>query len=101
MAHTLTRTCCRHSRRRHGNRHPNYLGEISLWLGLAVAVIGAIPNPSVAQALLCLVSPVWSGFFLFFTSLMLLEKRGEKRWGEDKGFQAYRNRTPILFPIHL
>ena len=36
---------------------------------------------------LCLVSPAWSFLFLLFTSLMLLEKRCDARWGHLKGYQ--------------
>ena len=46
--------------------------------------MGGAPAAAAAPAtvLLCLVSPAWSFFFLFFTSLMLLEKRGDKKWGK-------------------
>ena len=86
------------------SRHPNYLGEHICWLGLAVAVIGAMKSPLNAnrnQALLCLVSPVWSVFFLFFTSLMLLEKRANAKWGKERDYAEYKQRVPILLPFHL
>jgi hypothetical protein len=29
---------------------------------------------------------------------MLLEKRADKKWGEDPKYQAYKLRVPVLFP---
>ena len=31
----------------------------------------------------------------------LLERRGLKKWGDDPGYQAYLERTPVLFPRTL
>jgi hypothetical protein len=45
------------------------------------------------------VSPLWSFFFLFFTSLMLLEKGGDKKWGHLKAYQEHKASTPVLFPL--
>jgi hypothetical protein len=47
---------------------------------------------------LCLVTPLWSLLFLTFTSLMLLEKAADKKWGRLKAYKAYKQRTPVLFP---
>ena len=88
------------------SRHPNYLGEIINWVGLAIASIGALEeknNPSVSMYIfmMCLVSPIWSVFFLFFTSLMLLEKRGNEKWRASSSYVEYKKKTPILFPVHI
>ena len=42
-----------------------------------------------------------SFFFLVFTSLMLLEKRAEKKWGKQKKWQIYKRKTPVLCPLRL
>ena len=53
------------------------------------------PRP---RALAPQVTPLWSLFFLVFTSLMLLEKRADRKWGGDPEYEAYKRRTPVLFP---
>ena len=86
------------------SRHPNYLGENICWLGLALASVGALKSPfshDLSEALLCIVSPVWSIFFLFFTSLMLLEKRANEKWGKQRDYFRYKERVPILLPFQL
>ena len=78
------------------SRHPNYCGEITVWAGLAVisAAGGGARSAAVAA-----ISPMWSCFFLVFTSLMLLEKRSDAKWGHLEAYRAYRARTPVLFPF--
>jgi steroid 5-alpha reductase family enzyme len=92
------------------SRHPNYLAEISVWIGISTACIGALHDPwSKMESLLCIISPVWSLFFLFFTSLMLLEKKADLKWGrsssaaeaEKNDYADYKKRVPILFPFHI
>ena len=88
------------------SRHPNYLGEIINWCGLAIASVGALDGAdnyatSASLAAMCFVSPMWSCFFLFFTSLMLLEKRGNVKWKNSTVYASYKKKTPILFPVHI
>lgn len=93
------------------SRHPNYLGEIACWLGLGIASVGALHSPADSPALVALaaVSPIWSLLFLFFTSLMLLEKKGNNLWGKGSKasaatqaeYEAFKERVPILFPVHV
>jgi steroid 5-alpha reductase family enzyme len=93
-------------------RHPNYLGEILVWCGIAIASVGSLKNPFACcrfHSYLCMVSPLWSVFFLFFTSLMLLEKRANLKWGDESSSSAvvkadyaeYKRAVPILLPFHL
>lgn len=84
------------------SRHPNYLGEIMVWTGLALAcAVLLLDSGNVSAAVLTVVSPVWSAFFLFFTSLMLLEKRMDKRYRATSGYEQYKGTVPILFPVHI
>jgi len=76
------------------SRHPNYVGEVVLWAGLSIVCANGCITTK--DALLCFVSPVWSFFFLFFTSLMLLEKRADAKWGGNKAYEAYKARTPVF-----
>ena len=75
------------------SRHPHH-GEVQLWLG--IAIVAAAGAPSFAAALIGLVSPAWSAFFLVFTSLMLLEKRLDARFGGNPEYEAYKQRTSVL-----
>lgn len=75
------------------SRHPNYFGEILLWLGIAVA---AFPVLSGWQYL-TLVSPAFVYLLLTQVSgVKMLEARGLRRWGDDEAYQAYLKQTPPL-----
>ena len=77
-------------------RHPNYFGENVLWLG--VAIIAMSGEPSFHGVCVCLVTPLWSFVFLLFTSLMLLEKRADQKWGTNTKYLQYKARTPVWLP---
>lgn len=79
------------------SRHPNYCGEITVWIGLSLLCVNDniyLPN----GRFLCILSPIWSACFLFFTSLMLLEKRGDSKWDDNPEYIKYKAKTPVLFP---
>lgn len=77
------------------SQHPNYLGEILLWLGVAIAAFPALAG----AALLTLVSPVFVYILLTrISGIPLLDYRARKLWGEDAAYQEYVARTPKLFP---
>lgn len=77
------------------SRHPNYLGEIVLWIGIAV-----ISLPELAGwSLLTLISPFFVAVLLVAISgIPLLEERARRKWGGDPDFESYITRTPRLFP---
>ena len=77
------------------SRHPNYFGEIVLWIGIAII---SLPLLSGWQ-FLTLVSPVFVYFLLTkISGLPFLEDKAEKKWGGDKDYLEYKNNTPILVP---
>jgi len=77
------------------SRHPNYFGEIMLWCGIALL---ALPTFSGWQWV-TLVSPVFVYVLLTRVSgVPLLERKSDKRWGENPQYQAYKARTPVLIP---
>lgn len=77
------------------SRHPNYFGEILVWIGVAIV---ALP---VAQGWqwVTVVSPVFVVLLLTRVSgIPLLEKRADARWGDEPAYREYKTRTPVLVP---
>ena len=79
----------------HYCRHPNYLGEIVLWAGIAV-----MATPFIAGwQWVVLVSPLFVFVLLTKVSgIPTLALRGQKRWGNDPAYQQYLRNTPPLIP---
>jgi steroid 5-alpha reductase family enzyme len=76
------------------SRHPNYFGEITLWLGIALIALPALAG----WQYLTLISPVFVYLLLTRVSgIPLLEARAEKNWSGEPEYRAYRDRTPVLF----
>ena len=77
------------------SRHPNYFGEITLWVGVAVVSFPAM----VGWGYVGLVSPVFVFALIRYVSgVPMLEAKAEKRWGDDPRWRAYRSGTPLLVP---
>ena len=77
------------------SRHPNYFGEIVLWIGVAIIAIPVLRG----WQWVSLVSPVF--VFLLITRVSgvpLLEKRSDEKWGGQEDYEAYKKRTPVLIP---
>ena len=80
------------------SRHPNYVGEIVLWLGVFVACVPilAVTSP---WAWVGVLSPLFIMLLLTRVSgIPLLEAAADKRWGQDADYQAYKKNTPVLWP---
>lgn len=77
------------------SRHPNYFGEILLWIGVAI-----VAAPSLAGwQWLTIASPVFVVLLLTRVSgIPLLERQGRQRWGDDPAYRAYLASTPTLIP---
>lgn len=76
-------------------RHPNYCGEIMLWVGIAVLALPVLEG----WRLIGLLSPVFVGYLLIRVSgIPLLEIAAEKKWGGRDDYQNYKTTTPRLFP---
>ena len=77
------------------SRHPNYFGEIILWVGLTLVALPVLQG----WQLVTLISPVFVILLLTRVSgVPLLEKKADDKWGEDADYQAYKRNTPALIP---
>ncbi len=77
------------------SRHPNYFGEITLWIGMAVLALPILSG----WRWVMLISPVFVIVLLTrISGIPLLEARGAKRWGDDPDYRAYVERTSVLVP---
>ncbi|KAM9865623.1 hypothetical protein ACIFOC_01245 [Leucobacter aridicollis] len=77
------------------SRHPNYFGEIVLWIGVLVIAAPVLQE----WQWIALLSPVFVVVLLTRVSgIPLLEAKAKRKWGDDPEYQAYRARTPQLLP---
>jgi len=77
------------------SRHPNYFGEITLWVGVALIAVPVLHGWQWAT----LISPVF--VFLLITRVSgvpMLEKKADTKWGGQPDYEAYKKRTPVLVP---
>ena len=78
------------------SRHPNYFGEITLWLGIAIIAFPVLEG----WQLVTLISPVFVYILLTkISGIAMLEARADKKWGEDPEYQLYKETTPALIPM--
>ena len=72
------------------SRHPNYLGEILMWWGVALSVVCAAPS------VYHLVMGAVANTILFFAvSIPMADKRQSRK----EGFDEYQKQTRMLLPI--
>ena len=77
------------------SRHPNYLGEILLWSGIALFGVPCFSGLEWAAW----ASPVFVYLLLTKVSgVPILDRRGLEKWGEEPEYLEYRSSTPMLFP---
>ncbi len=77
------------------SRHPNYFGEIVLWIGVAIIAIPVLQG----WQWITLISPIFVTLLLTRVSgVPMLEKRADEKWGGQEDYEAYKKRTPVLIP---
>jgi steroid 5-alpha reductase family enzyme len=77
------------------SRHPNYFGEIVIWIGVAVIALPILRG----WQWVTLISPVFVTLLLTRVSgVPMLEKRADEKWGGQEDYEAYKARTPVLIP---
>ncbi|MBJ29328.1 MAG: hypothetical protein CMB61_04640 [Euryarchaeota archaeon] len=77
-------------------RHPNYLGEIMLWTGVAVFGLACFEG----LERVAWISPIFVYLLLTRVSgIPILDRRALEKWGDDSEYRGYRDRVPALFPL--
>ena len=78
------------------SRHPNYFGEIILWIGIALV---SLPTLHGFQYI-TLISPIFIYFLLTrISGVNLLEENADKKWGDLPKYIQYKKSTPVLIPF--
>jgi steroid 5-alpha reductase family enzyme len=79
------------------SRHPNYFGEIVLWVGVAIIALPVLRG----WQWVTLISPVFVALLLTrISGVPILEKRADEKWGGQEDYETYKERTPVLIPRH-
>ena len=78
------------------SRHPNYFGEILLWIGITVIALPVLQG----WQFVTLISPIFIIILLTqISGVRLLELRGKKKWGDDEEYKNYIKKTSVLIPL--
>jgi steroid 5-alpha reductase family enzyme len=77
------------------SRHPNYFGEVCMWIGVCLSGSSCFSSGQ----WMAWISPLTTWILLMKVSgVPLLEKKGEKEWGQLPEYQWYMKHTPCIFP---
>lgn len=77
------------------SRHPNYFGEIVLWVGVAVLALPVLRG----WQWITLLSPLFVALLLLRVSgVPMLEKAADEKWGGQPDYEEYKARTSLLVP---
>lgn len=84
---------------RHGlwaySRHPNYFGEILIWIGIAAIALPALDGWQYVS----LISPLFVWVLLrYISGVPFLEGPADRKWGDEPEYQRYVQTTPAIFP---
>lgn len=103
------------------SRHPNYLGEIMLWSGIAVVAggvlvsrvgilgmglrlggaggTGSLLRGRALGLLLAGISPAFvTSLLLFVSGIPLSEKKYDAKYGDREEYREWKRKTPLLVP---
>lgn len=78
------------------SRHPNYFGEIVVWIGIWLLCASGLPF---AYAAFGVLSPAFVAFLLIRVSgIPILERHAKRKWGDDPSYRDYVASTAKLIP---
>lgn len=77
-------------------RCPNYLGEIIFWTGVFIS--GISTYATIGQWITAIAAYIGI-VFIMFNGAQRLEKRQMGRYGDNKEYNDYANKTPIILPL--
>lgn len=72
------------------SRHPNYLGEILMWWGVALSAVCSMPGK-----FFLIIGAIANTCLFLFVSIPMAEQRQAKKYG----FEQYKKETRLLLPI--
>lgn len=77
-------------------RHPNYLGEITLWIGVYIFAFSFLTD---GQSAVALISPLFIFILLkYISGVPLLEKSADAKWGQNPEYTTYKTKSGIILP---
>ena len=77
------------------SRHPNYFGEITLWVGIYIISLSSFSGIEY----LTIISPIFVYILLTrMSGINMLEKIADERYGHLDEYLEYKEKTPILVP---
>ena len=75
------------------SRHPNYFGEIVLWIGVAIIAAPILRG----WQWLTMISPLFIILLLTrISGVPMLERRADEKWGGQPEYEDYKARTSVL-----
>lgn len=78
------------------SRHPNYFGEIVLWVGVLIIALPVLQG----WQWVALISPIFITILLTrISGVPMLEKRADEKWGGQADYEAYKKETSVLIPL--
>ena len=69
------------------SRHPNYVGEITLWAGVAIMSF---------SSLMLAIYQLFLNFVFTISLVVVAQLRWSKKWGHLESYQDYIKNTPTL-----
>ena len=78
------------------SQHPNYFGEILLWIGIAIIALPVLNGWSYVT----LISPIFIWLLLTrISGIRMLDNLAKRDWGDDEAYQKYASQTAKLIPL--